>query len=323
VLSNVTASQVDIHARYGGVFPEIASRAHVRAIVPVVEMALSGAGVALQDIAAIAVTYGPGLSGSLLVGVNTAKGLSLATGKRMIGVNHLEGHLYSNWLHADGRVRTPAEYSPYDDPVPPILCLIVSGGHSELAIVEDHGHYRVLGRTLDDAAGEAFDKIARLLDLGYPGGPPIERAARDGDARAFDFPRAETTNPCDFSFSGLKTAVLREVEAHRTRATALPIADLAASFQEAVCDALVQRVERALDDAAVTEVHISGGVSANTRLRSVLAERIDKPIRYPPLVLCTDNAAMIAAAGHWALEAGRLSDLSLDVEPGLRLGNVA
>jgi N6-L-threonylcarbamoyladenine synthase len=321
IVSNVIASQVELHARYGGVFPEMASRQHVRDIVPVVELALSEAGAAWDDLSALAVTYGPGLSGSLLVGVNAAKGIALGRSLPLVGVNHIEGHLYSNWLHDDvGR----------GDPVFPHLALIVSGGHTDLVFVRDHGDYDVLGSTLDDAAGEAFDKVARLLGLRYPGGPEIETLARDGDPEAYELPVASTDSAYDFSFSGLKTAVLRLCQRRGFDAAAVAageaqldegfVADVAASFQAAVVTALVGRVQRAARDLPAAEVLVAGGVSANHALREAISSAVGVPSRFPPLILCTDNAAMIAAAGHFASARGRRDGLDLDVVPGLRLG---
>jgi N6-L-threonylcarbamoyladenine synthase len=319
VLSNVIASQAELHARYGGVFPEVASRQHLLAIVPTVEAALVESGAGWADLAAIAVTRGPGLAGSLLVGVNAAKGLAMARGLPLVGVNHLEGHLYSNWLHSGGRVRSPelAAAAAGEDPPFPHLALIVSGGHTDLLLVAGHGDYTLLGRTLDDAAGEAFDKVARLLGLGYPGGPELERLAESGDAGRFDFPVATTANPLDFSFSGLKSACRRALEESTVGGAPARLADLAASFQSAVLRALVGRVQRALAEYPVPMVMLAGGVSANGALRRALTEALDVPLRYPPLVLCTDNAAMIAAAGYWAWPAGRRDAWDVEVAPGL------
>jgi N6-L-threonylcarbamoyladenine synthase len=328
ILSNVVASQEAIHAKYGGVFPEMASRAHIETIIPVIDEAMGSAGVDWDDLAGIAVTYGPGLAGSLLVGVNTAKGLALARDLPLLGVNHLEGHIYANWLHTD-------QQAPPFEPKWPLLTLIVSGGHTELVLVRDYGVYEVLGRTLDDAAGEAFDKIARLLGLGYPGGPAIQRAAVGGQATAFDFPRAWLPETFDFSFSGLKTAVLRAVETRGSEPAGAPtgpaskvdavhewpVADIAASFQEAVVDVLVEKTLSAAVAYEVTQILVSGGVSANRRLRERMHERAEgRQVYFPPLFLCTDNGAMIAAAGYWAgWRLGRRSGWDLDVVPGLRL----
>lgn len=348
VLSNVVASQAALHAPYGGVFPEMASRQHIRDITPVIEGAMAEAELGWPDLDAIAVTIGPGLAGSLLVGVNAAKGLALATGLPLLGINHMEGHLYSNWLHEDGRIRTaapvagaeeplvaapeaeqsavrravpPTDTTParFSDPPFPQLLLTVSGGHTELVQVRGHGDYRLLGVTMDDAAGEAFDKVARMLGLGYPGGPAIQAAAEGGNPAAFRFPVADTEGPYDFSFSGLKTAVLRAVEACEAGGEAVPVADLAASFQAAVVRALVGRLGAALAAVPAEAVLVAGGVSANRALRAALAAAVDRPLFIPPPALCTDNAAMIAAAGHFAWQRGRRGGLELDVEPGATL----
>ncbi len=303
-LSNVIASQVEIHARFGGVVPEVASRQHLLAIVPTVERALRQAGVTWQDLACVAVTRGPGLAGSLLVGVNGAKALAFSRGLPLVGVNHLEGHIYANWLTG-----AAIEF--------PVLCLIVSGGHSDLVVMPEHLRYQRIGRTRDDAAGEAFDKVARILDLGYPGGPAIQRAAQRGDPSKLTLPRAWLGESYDFSFSGLKTAVLRTVE--RQAELGLTAEDIAASFQEAVADVLVEKTRRAAADYGVRQVLLAGGVAANALLRARMAERVPLPVVIPPLEYCTDNAAMIAAAGHYRFAAGLRSGLDLDVEPNLRL----
>ena len=320
--SNVVASQVDIHRRYGGVFPEVASRQHILSINPVVEEALREADVAGEELDAVAVTYGPGLAGSLLVGVNMAKGLAWGWGLPLLGINHLEAHIYGNWL------------VPGPPPEFPLICLIVSGGHTELVLMEDHGRYRRLGGTLDDAAGEAFDKVGRLLGLPYPGGPAIQQAARDGTSTAFKLPRARLRGTYDFSFSGLKTAVLRIVQKYHPEAgrkpykagasepalvRALPVADLAASFQAAVVDVLVDKTCRAAEEFEVKTVLLAGGVAANERLRAEMAQRCPVLVRYPPLSLCTDNGAMVAGLGFFRYRAGERSDWDLDVVPGLRI----
>jgi len=320
IASSVVASQIDLHARYGGVFPEVASRAHAEAISTVVTQAMSDAGINYDALDAIAVTRGPGLVGSLLVGINFAKGLALATDKPLLGINHLEGHVYSLWLTEDE-----------EDPHFPVLILIVSGGHTELLLMRGHGNYERLGGTTDDAAGEAFDKVGRLLDLPFPGGPNIERAASEGSAEAFTFPRAKTDAPFDFSFSGLKTAVMREAtvapsaaerggtaEARRKKPVLrsdISINDIAASFQHALVDALVDKTAKAATAYGVLEILIAGGVSANTMLRRAMREATDLPVRYPPLNLCTDNAAMIAAAGHYRFVAGLRTPLDFDAQP--------
>jgi N6-L-threonylcarbamoyladenine synthase len=316
ILSNVVASQVDLHARYGGVFPEAASRVHVEAIHPIVTEALAQAHVGWGDIDAIAVTRGPGLAGSLLVGLNTAKGIALGRALPLIGVNHLEGHVYSVWLAEDA---PEARF--------PVVVLIVSGGHTELLLMTAHGQYQSLGATLDDAAGEAFDKVGRLLGLPYPGGPSIEKAAREGDPAAFGFPRAWLDGTWNFSFSGLKTAVLREVKKQWPGVRAgvdetppgLPVPNLAASFQAAVIDVLAEKAAQAATHYSAAEVFIAGGVSANLPLRAELARRAGVPVRYPPLELCTDNAAMIAAAGYYRYLAGQRDGLDMDVRPNWKL----
>jgi N6-L-threonylcarbamoyladenine synthase len=334
VASNVVASQVDLHAQYGGVYPEVASRAHVEAISTVVEQALGDARVTLDRIDAVAVTRGPGLVGSLLVGINFAKGLALAANKPLIGVNHLEGHIYSLWLT-----------EPYREVTFPVLVLIVSGGHTSLILMTDHGQYQPLGATLDDAAGEAFDKVGRLLRLPFPGGPHIERAAADGNAMAFEFPRAKTDGDYDFSFSGLKTAVLRAATVPPSQVkrdkegdragdrqpmlrTDISVPDLAASFQRAAVNTLVEKTAKAAKDFKVTEIMLAGGVSANQLLRQTMRAKTDLFVRYPPLSLCTDNAAMIAGAAFYRLQlaGGDLSAFadawSMDVRPTWMVGEL-
>jgi N6-L-threonylcarbamoyladenine synthase len=333
ILSNIVASQVDLHAQYGGIFPEVASRAHIESIYPVVEQALQQANVTLSDLDAIAVTRGPGLAGSLVVGVNMAKGLALGCNLPLVAVNHLEGHVYSLWL-ADPQYRfepgQPPVSSTSNASVPidfPVVVLIVSGGNTELFLMTDHHQYRQLGGTLDDAAGEAFDKVGRLLGLPYPGGPAIQKAAAGGNPTAFDFPRAylrgdQGEQSYDFSFSGLKTAVLRTLQALHPPYRIddqlppdLPVADLAASFQAAVVDVLVEKTVRAAREFGAKEVFVSGGVSANAALRATMVERAGLPVRVPPLFLCTDNAAMIATAGYFRLMAGQRDGLDFDVRP--------
>jgi N6-L-threonylcarbamoyladenine synthase len=306
ILSNIIASQVDLHAQFGGVFPEVASRKHVEVIHAVVQQALEEAHMGLDDIDCIAVTRGPGLVGSLLVGMNMAKGLALARNKPFLGINHIEGHIYSLWL------------TEYVDKIEfPLLTLVVSGGHTELYLMTDHGQYQHLGGTLDDAAGEAFDKVGRVLGLPFPGGPAIDKLAPSGSATAFKFPRAVMEDGYNFSFSGLKTAVSRQIK-HFNK-TKLPVEDLAASFQTAVVDALVTKTERAATAYRVTAVHLVGGVSANRELRRTMTAQLSMPVRYPPPILCTDNAAMIGAAAHWHFVSGRRDALNLDVIPSLQL----
>jgi N6-L-threonylcarbamoyladenine synthase len=299
ILSSQVASQVEIHARYGGVVPEVASRQHILSIIPIIKEAM--AKTAWKEIDGIAVTIGPGLAGSLLVGVNAAKAIALAHGLPVIGVNHLEGHIYANWL--DGQ---EVNF--------PVACLIVSGGHSDLVLMRGHGDYVVLGRTRDDAAGEAFDKAARILELGYPGGPAIERVAAGG-AATVPLPRAWLKGSSDFSFSGVKTALLRLVEGGKVSS----VADAAASFQEAVVDVLVSKTLTLAKERRVRQILLAGGVAANGLLRKGLVEKSPIPVLIPKPVWCTDNAAMIAACGYYRLKAGKTNGLDLDVFPGLRL----
>jgi N6-L-threonylcarbamoyladenine synthase len=306
--SSTVASQMDLHAQYGGIFPELASREHVKAIYPIVDQALQQAFVDIKEIDAIAVTRGPGLAGSLVVGVNMAKTLALATGKPLIGVNHLEGHIYSAWLYK-------ADATPHQPPKFPLMALLVSGGHSELILVKDHLDYERLGGTLDDAAGEAFDKVARLLDLPYPGGPSIQKASQTGNPTAFTFPRAMLEDTWNFSFSGVKTAVLRAVEALQSEGRHLPIEDLAASFQAAVVDVLVEKTLAAATAYQAHEIIIAGGVSANKRLRERILKESKIPVHIPPLSLCTDNAAMIAGAAYFHYIKGDFSSSDFDVLP--------
>jgi len=308
LLASVVASQMDVHARYGGVFPEVASRQHVLSIVPVVEQTLMQAHLTLQDIDAVAVTRGPGLAGSLVVGMNMAKGLALGRGLPLIGVNHLEGHIYSSWVYNAGE-------SPTAEPQFPLMALLVSGGHTELNLMTDHLTYQRLGSTLDDAAGEAFDKVARLLGLPYPGGPSIQKAAEDGDPTRFKFPRAWLEGTSNFSFSGLKTAVLYEVRELEKKGRSIFVPDLAASFQAAVVDVLFRKTMEAARDHQAKEILVAGGVSANRALRKAFQSQTDFKVHIPPLSLCTDNAAMIAAAGYYRYALGHISELDIDVQP--------
>lgn len=417
IMANAIASQIPLHQRYGGVVPELASRQHVVTIIPVLEEALNRTGLGWVNIDAIAVTRGPGLSPALLVGVNAAKAIAFARQKPLVAVNHIEGHIYSNWLISEEAAK---EGRPPTEPRFPVVCLIVSGGHTELILMTGHGQYRLLGKTIDDAAGEAFDKAARILGLGYPGGPAIQKAAEGGDPARYNFPRAWLKGTLDFSFSGVKTALLRRVEEYGVSATkpapwqktedaspvpeqgsalldqhqaeqssstyerpvravpkaaslagraaevssftlepaedvkfkvqpppharaahvsytpptpppptpeesrpeptsrTLPVADLAASFQAAVVDILVEKTAQAAAEAGAREVLVAGGVAANAALRARLAERLDVPFRYPPLVLCTDNAAMIAAAAYYRYADSRQYDFTMDIEPNAR-----
>jgi N6-L-threonylcarbamoyladenine synthase len=307
LLASSVATQMDVHARYGGVYPEVAARQHVLSIIPVVEAALAQAHLTLKDIDALAVTRGPGLTGSLVVGMNMAKGLSLGTGLPLIGVNHLEGHIYSAWVYNAGEAIPP-------EPQFPLMALLVSGGHTELDLMTDHLTYRRLGSTLDDAAGEAFDKVARLLGLGYPGGPAIQTSAQEGDPLSFRFPRAWLEGTWDFSFSGLKTAVLYKVRDLEQKGKSLPTADLAASFQSAIVDVLFTKTMQAARELDAREILVAGGVSANQPLRQAFMSQTEFPVHIPPLSLCTDNAAMIAAAGYYRFALGHLSELDIDVQ---------
>ena len=308
LLSSTVASQMDIHARYGGVFPEVASRQHVLSIIPVVEQTLAQSNLSLKDIDAIAVTRGPGLAGSLVVGMNMAKGIALGTSLPMIGVNHLEGHIYSSWIYNAGETAPP-------EPQFPLMALLVSGGHTELNLMTDHLTYQRLGATLDDAAGEAFDKVARLLGLSYPGGPAIQRAAETGDPTRFKFPRAKLSSAYDFSFSGLKTAVLYEVNDWKKKNRTLPVEDMAASFQAAVVDVLFNKTIQAARDHQAQEILVAGGVSANRALRQAFQAQTEFKVHIPAFSLCTDNAAMIAAAGYYRYSLGHVSGLDIDVQP--------
>jgi N6-L-threonylcarbamoyladenine synthase len=312
ILSNVVASQAEMHSKYGGVFPEVASREHVLKIIPVIQEAMRGAQATWGDLSAIAVTHGPGLAGSLLVGVNAAKGLALGQDLPLLGTNHLEGHIYANWLDAG----LPYIAADAKD-VFPLVALVVSGGHSSLVLMRGHGEYVELGHTIDDAAGEAFDKIARLLQLGYPGGPAIQRAAETGDASAFKLPRAVTPRPYDFSFSGLKTAVLNLTK--KMDAGALPVQDLAASTQAAIVETLVDKTLLAVEEHNARYVLLAGGVAANKQLRHEMSARATRPVLYPPPKLCVDNAAMIAGAAWRHYRAGETSEWGLDVIPNLKL----
>jgi N6-L-threonylcarbamoyladenine synthase len=314
--ANQVASQVALHAATGGIVPEVAARHQLRWIVPVTEAALGEADIGWPDLDAVAVTYGPGLIGSLLVGVNVGKALAAAKRLPLVGVNHIEGHIYANWL-TDAATAAPL---PAEPPFP-LLCLVVSGGHTQLILMEDHGRYRLLGQTVDDAAGEAFDKIGRLLGLPYPGGPAIAAAAEDASP-ATRFPRAKTEGRYDFSFSGLKTAVLRAVEDYRQRAAPIPVDGLAAAFEEAVVDALVTKTVAAAVDHGVAAVALGGGVAANRALRAMLRDRLDAvslPLLVPPPAWCTDNGAMIGAAAGFRFAAGDRADPSLEAIPNLAL----
>ena len=308
IRSNVISSQ-GVHDRYGGVVPEVASRHHLELVNTVVDDALRQAGAGLDDVDLVAVTRGPGLVGALLVGVNVAKAVSYARELPLLGVNHLEGHVYANWLIEAAEALPP-------EPAFPLVCLVVSGGHTDLVLMEGHGRYRRLGRTVDDAAGEAFDKVARMLGLGFPGGPPIQRAADSGDPARFPFPRAQLKGRYDFSFSGLKTAVLRTVEGIKGE---LPVADLAASFQEAVVDTLAGKTLQAGEQFGARQIALAGGVAANLPLRQRIERLSPVPVHVPPVRLCTDNGAMIAAAAYWRFRSGERASLDLEAIASLPL----
>jgi N6-L-threonylcarbamoyladenine synthase len=307
---NAVASQIAIHQQYGGIVPEVASRAHVDALVPVIRDALEQAEVRWDDVDVITATKGPGLAGSLLIGLNGAKAVAYGRGLPFVGVNHLEGHIYANWL-------APAADETKGPPAPefPLLCLVVSGGHSDLVLMRDHGELVRLGRTRDDAAGEAFDKVARMLGLGFPGGPLIQKAAEDGDPTRFPLARAWMKGSYDFSFSGVKTAALRLVES--LPRDDLPVADIAAAFQDSVADVLSAKTAQAATEYGVRQVAVAGGVAANSALRKLMQERSPVPVLLPPIRYCTDNAAMIGAAGYFRYARGERSDLATDVSPNL------
>ena len=306
IISDVVASQIDIHARYGGVVPEVASRQHLLTVIPVISQAM--AEVSWQDISGIAVTFGPGLAGSLLVGVNVAKAIALAKKLPITGVNHLEAHIYANWLDFSSPLgeKWGVKF--------PCLCLVVSGGHSDLVLMKGHGQFEKLGRTRDDAAGEAFDKAARILDLGYPGGPAIEQASRSG-IPCLPLPRAWLKESNDFSFSGLKTALW-----HLVHKGEVSVVDAAASFQLAIVDVLVAKTIEAAKQLKVEQILLSGGVAANKTLTQHFLANSPVSVLIPPPHLCTDNAAMVAACGYYQFQAGKISDYALDVVPSLGLG---
>jgi len=308
MLSNVVSTQIEIHRRYGGVVPEIASRKHLELINAVVQEALDQAHMTLDDMTHIAVTYGPGLVGALLVGVATAKALAFASGKPLIGVHHIEGHICANFL-----VKQDFQF--------PLVCLVVSGGHTNIIKITDHGQYLLLGQTKDDAAGEAYDKIARAIGLPYPGGPHIEQLAREGNADAVELPRAWMgEDSYDFSFSGLKSAVLNYLNKAKMKGEEINAADVAASFQQAVLDVLVEKTVRAAVEHGVDTILLAGGVAANGTLRQQLqkaAEVHQIQVHYPPVSFCTDNAAMIGAAAHYKAVKGEYADLTLNAVPNL------
>lgn len=318
--SNIIASQVALHSPFGGVVPEVASRQHVRDIVPVLKSAVEGCGLSLEDVDVIAATYGPGLAGSLISGLNVAKAMAFTLGIPFIGVNHLEGHIYASWL---------TRCDPEEAPGFPLACLIASGGHTDLVLMEAHGHYKLVGRTRDDAAGEAFDKAARILGLGFPGGPEIQRVSQDatGEER---LPRAWLKDTHDFSFSGVKTALLHLAQAKGVyppgssemagAETARVVRELAAAFQESVVDVMAAKLLEMATKYRARGIILGGGVAANARLREVITQHSPLPVIIPPPVLCTDNGAMIAACAYFQYRRGQQFSLDLDIDPGLPLG---
>lgn len=310
ILSNIVASQINIHQKYGGVVPEIASRYHLEQVNIVLEEALREANCSWQDLTAIGVTYGPGLVGALLVGVSTAKALSFSTGLPLIGVNHIEGHVYANWLE-HGEIELPA------------LCLVVSGGHTAIVKITDHCEYELLGQTRDDAAGEAFDKVARAVGLGYPGGPLIDKLAPQGDPTAYELPRAWLEeHSLDFSFSGIKSAVLNLLNRAQQKGEEIHKANLAASFQAAVVEVLVEKTGKAIEKTEAKTVLLAGGVAANSGLRAAMSQKVNEKgikLLYPSLPLCTDNAAMIGAAAYYRWLKGERANLYLNAVPNLKL----
>lgn len=311
VLSNIISSQIDIHKKFGGVVPEVASRKHVEVISNVIKEAIEEAGIAMEAIDMVAATYGPGLVGALLVGLSAAKGMAMSLKKPFVGVNHIEGHINANYIS-------------HPDVKPPFTCLVVSGGHTHLIHVKDYGEYEILGRTRDDAAGEAFDKVARTIGLGYPGGPQVERLARLGNKEAISFPRAYLEDGSfDFSFSGLKSAVLNYINKEKMQGNDICNEDVAASFQWAVVDILCDKAIKAAIHNKSEVLCLAGGVASNSALRDELEIRSKKlglKLYYPDNILCTDNAAMIACAGYYDYMNGRVSKFSLNAYPGLKIG---
>lgn len=309
ILSNVVATQIEIHKKFGGVVPEVASRNHVLDINPVIEQAMEEAQLKLSDIDAVVATYGPGLVGALLVGLSTAKALAYALEVPFIGVNHIEGHVAANYL-------------AHKDLEPPFISLIVSGGHTHIVEVLDYTRFHILGKTKDDAAGEAYDKIARAMNLGYPGGPIVDKLAKEGEAN-IDFPRAMLNEGYDFSFSGIKSAVLNYLNSKKMKEESYKKEDVAASFQKAVAEVLVSKSVAAVLEKGYDKLVLSGGVSANSALRALAEEETKKhgiQLYYPPLSLCTDNAAMIGSSGYYNLINGKISELSLNAKPNLKIG---
>ncbi len=310
IISNVVASQINIHQKYGGVVPEIASRKHMEYIIPVIDKALDESEKKITDLSAIAVTYGPGLIGSLLVGLSVAKAMAYAQNIPLIGINHLEAHIYANFLE-------------HTEIIPPFVCLIVSGGHTSLVYIRNFGDYKLLGQTKDDAAGEVFDKIAKVLDLGYPGGPITERLAKKGDPSSIKFPRPILNDKSyDFSFSGLKTAVIYYIKELKEENKNIPVSDILASFQQAVIDVLVKKTIKAALKFKTKQIILAGGVAANNSLRREIKEKadlLDIKVFYPSIFLCTDNAAMVASAGYYKLKENKKSSLNLDAVSRLPL----
>lgn len=311
VLSNIISSQIALHTLYGGVVPEIASRKHIEKINQVIEAALAEAKMTLEDMTAVAVTYGPGLVGALLVGVAEAKAIAYGAKKPLVGVHHIEGHVSANFIE-------------HPDLEPPFVCLIVSGGHTHLVIVRDYGEFEIIGRTMDDAAGEAFDKVARAVGLGYPGGPKVDRAAKEGNPHAIEFPRARVGgSEYDFSFSGMKSAVLNYINQAQMKGEAISVPDLCASFQNAVVDVLVSRAVAAAKEFGYDKLAIAGGVASNSALREGMrkaCEREGLKLYYPSLIYCTDNAAMIGAAAYYEYINGARAGWDLNAVPNLKLG---
>ena len=326
--SNIVSSQVELHSPHGGVVPEVASRQHIRDLAPALEKALSDSGLNLADIDVVAATYGPGLAGALLTGLNTAKALAFTLDKPLIGVNHLEGHIYASWL------TRPADDSPADNPGFPLACLVASGGHTDLILMEGHGDYRLIGRTRDDAAGEAFDKAARILGLGFPGGPEIQRVSQTAiPGELPPLPRAWMRDTHDFSFSGVKTALLHQAQAQGVYPSNQPlpnppdpaaidhlVSELAANFQESLVEVMVVKLLAMAQRYHAKGIILGGGVTANARLRQQITAQSPLPVVIPPPVLCTDNGAMIAACAYFQYQRGQQFSLDLDIDPALPLG---